>query len=117
MKLCSIFSQVLKLFSRGELNRVAEVLRFGATSLLRSDSYLGARYRHLRRNAKVHAIAVKAMARYLAVLVYPLLTKGQEWVDRGTARFEQKRKQRELAITEAKAREWGFQLVPLAQAN
>jgi transposase len=57
-------------------NRVAEVLRMGAASLLGSDTYLGARYRHLRRNAKLRAVAVKAMARYLAVLVYRLLSKG-----------------------------------------
>jgi hypothetical protein len=28
------------------------------------------------------------MARYLAVLVYRLLTRGEAWVDRGTATFE-----------------------------
>jgi hypothetical protein len=58
-------------------NRVADVLRMGAVSLLNSDSYPGARYRQLRRNARIPAVAVKAMARYLAVLVYRLLTQRQ----------------------------------------
>jgi transposase len=44
-------------------NRVAVVLRTAATTLLESDTHLG--------------------ARYLAVLIYRLLTKGEAWVDRG----------------------------------
>lgn len=98
-------------------NRVAEVLRMGATSLLNSDTYLGARYRHLRRHAKMHAVAVKAMARHLAVLVYRLLSKGQAWVDRGARQFEQKRDQREMKALQAQARARGYQLVPMAPAS
>jgi transposase len=98
-------------------NRVADVLRMGAASLLNSDSYLGARYRQLRRNARIPAVAVKAMARYLAVLVYRLLTKGQAWVDRGAAVFEQKRKQRAIAALHTKASAEGFRLVPFAEAS
>ena len=98
-------------------NRVADVLRMGATSLLNSDSYLGARYRQLRRNAKIPAVAVKAMARYLAVLAYRLLTKGQAWVDRGAERYEQQRQERDLKILREKAQKHGLQLVPLAVAN
>jgi transposase len=98
-------------------NRVAEVLRMGATSLLESRCYLGARYRQLRRQAKVSAVAVKAMARYLGVLVYRLMTKGQAWVDQGAALYEQQRLQRELIMLQKKAREQGLQLVPLAPAN
>jgi transposase len=98
-------------------SRVAEVLRMGAASLLNSGTYLGARYRHLRRNAKLPAAAVKAMARYMAVLVYRLMTKGQAWVDQGARRFEQKREQREMAALHAHARAHGFQLVPITAAN
>lgn len=89
----------------------------GATSLLNSDSYLGARYRQLRRNAKIPAVAVKAMARHLAVLVYRLLTKGQAWVDRGAQLYQQQRQERELIMLREKARKQGLQLVPLAPAN
>jgi transposase len=98
-------------------NRVPEVLRMGATSLLNSDSYLGARYRQLRRNAKIPAVAVKAMARYLAVLIYRLLTKGQAWVDRGAELFEQQRRERDLMILQEKAKRHGLQFVPVAAAN
>jgi hypothetical protein len=78
--------------------------RMAATTLLNSKSYLGGRYRHLRKQLPSHAPAIKAMARYLAVLVYRLLTHGQAWVDRGAARFEQKRSEWEMASLNAKAR-------------
>ena len=75
-------------------NRVAEVLRLAATTLLKSASYLGARYRYLRMTRGA-AVATKAMARQLACLIFRTIHYGQEWVDRGAAEFEQKRRQRE----------------------
>jgi transposase len=97
-------------------NRVAVVLRTAATSLLQSDSHLGARYRHLRRQLPTFKAAVKAMARYLAVLVYRLLTKGEAWVDRGAAQFERRQTERELSSLQSKAKAKGFTLVPMAEA-
>jgi transposase len=92
-------------------NRVGNAFRMAAQSLIRSDSYLGARFRYLR--AKLGGIkAVKAMARVLACLFYRLLTQGQAWVDRGTAEFERRRQEREFAILQGKARDFGMQLVP-----
>ena len=60
--------------------------------------------------------AVKAMARYLAVLIYRLLTKGEAWVDRGAAQFERRQSERELASLQSKAMAKGFSLVPLTKA-
>ena len=92
-------------------NRAGNAFRMAAESLVRSQSYLGARYRYLR--AKLGGLkAVKAMARVLACLYYRLVTKGQLWVDRGTAAFEQRRQQRDLATLQRKARNLGMQLVP-----
>jgi transposase len=93
-------------------NRVATALRNAATSLRQSKSYLGARYRHLQNRLPSKAAAVKAMARYLALLVYRLLTKGQAWVDQGAAQFEHKRQQREVAALTKRAALQGFKLVP-----
>lgn len=98
-------------------NRVAVTLRTAATTLLRSDSYLGARYRSLRRKLPSFAAAVKAMGRYLAVLIYRLLTKGEAWVDRGAAQFEQRHTEQELANLHFKARAKGFKLIPIAEAS
>jgi transposase len=94
-------------------NRVGNAFRMAAESLIRSESYLGARFRYLR--AKLGGVkAVKAMARVLACLFYRLLTQGQAWLDRGTAEFERRRQEREFAILQRKARDFGMKLVPTA---
>jgi hypothetical protein len=54
------------------------------------------------------------MAHYLACLVYRMLTKGQEYVDRGAAYFEKKRSEREIVGLKRKAAELGMKLVPVS---
>lgn len=105
--------KVIRQKSRQSKNRVAHALRMAAQSLSRSDSYLGARYRHLRGRLGGQK-AVKAMARYLACLVYRLLTKGQAYVDRGVAHFERRRSEREMATLKRKAAELGMQLIAVS---
>ena len=95
-------------------NRVAMSLRMAASTLRKSQSYLGARYRYFCRKLPSKAAAVKATARHLAVLVYRLLTQGPAWVDRGAARFEQRREELDMAVLKKRAAAKGFQLVPLA---
>lgn len=92
-------------------NRLANALRMAAQSLSRSDSYLRARYRSLRGRLGGPR-AVKAMARYLACLLYRLMTKGQAYVDRGAAHFENKRLERERVALERRAAAHGLKLVP-----
>jgi len=94
-------------------NRVANALRLAAASLSRSDSYLGARYRRLRSRLD-GPVAVKAMARHLACLVYRMVTRGQAYVDHGAAHYEAKRQDRELRALERKAANLGLKLVPAA---
>jgi transposase len=92
-------------------NRVATVLRGAANSLLHSDSYLGARFRSLRTRRGAPK-AIKAMARYLACLIYRMFTRGQAWVDRGAREYENRRAQRELSALQLKAAALGFKLAP-----
>jgi hypothetical protein len=58
--------------------------------------------------------AVKAMARYLACLIYRMVTKGQAYVDRGAAYYESKRQERELIALQRRASNLGLMLVPAA---
>jgi hypothetical protein len=67
----------------------------------------------LRKQLPSHAAAIKAMARYLAVLVYRLLTRGEACVDRGGVHYEQRRSEWELANLNSKARARRFKLVPI----
>jgi len=109
--------KIIGLGKRKVQNRVAMAFRMAATTLLNSKTYLGSRYRHLRQQLPSHASAIKAMARYLAVLVYRLLTHGEAWVDRGAATFERRRTERELASLHSRAFAKGFKLVPITPAN
>ena len=88
-------------------------MRMAAESLSNSDSYLGAKYRKFRGRMEGPK-AVKAMARHLACLIYRLVTKGQEYVDRGAAYFEKKRSERELVGLKRKAAELGMKLIPVS---
>jgi transposase len=92
-------------------NRVANALRMATQSLSRSNSYLGARYRRLRMRLDGQ-VAVKAMARYLACLVYRMVTKGQAYVDRGAAHYEIKRQEKERLALQQRAASLGLKLVP-----
>jgi transposase len=103
--------KVIRHHSIHSRNRVAQALRMAAESLHDSHSYLGARYRALRGRLRCGVKAVKAMARYLACLIYRMLTKGEDWVDRGAAYFEQKRQARELHHLQHRAAAIGMQLV------
>jgi len=90
--------------------RVANALRMAAQSLKNSESYLGARYRSFKVRLE-GAKATKAMARYLACLVYRMMTKGQTWVDRGNEYFETKRRERDIKALHRKAAALGATVV------
>ena len=105
--------KVLRHIPAAGRNRVANALRMAAQSLSRSNSYLGARYRRLRARLD-GPVAVKAMARYLACLIYRLVTKGQAYVDQGAAHYERKRQERERRALERRASTLGLKLVPAA---
>jgi hypothetical protein len=94
-------------------NRVTNALRVAASGLERSDSYLGTRFRHLRGRLGPGK-AIKAMAAYLARLIYRMLTRGQVWVDRGTQEHEKRRIEREKQALLRKAAALGYRLEPAA---
>ncbi len=105
--------KVIKHEKRKIKNRLTIALRMGAETLERSQSYLGARFRYLKSRLDGRK-AVKAMARYLACLIYRLMTKGQAWIDRGEAYFEQKRAEREMRSLTRRAHAMGMRLVAVA---
>jgi hypothetical protein len=88
----------------------AEGCRGAANTLLHSDSYLGARFRSLRTRRGAPK-AIKAMARYLACIIYRVFTRGQAFVDRGAQEYENRRAQRELAALQFKAAAHGSGLL------
>lgn len=90
--------------------RAATALRLAASSLLRSQSYLGAQYRRLRTRLGAPK-AITAMAHRLARLVYRMLRYGEEYVDRGAEYYEAKYRSQQLQHLHRKAAQLGFQLI------
>jgi transposase len=102
--------------TRASANRVKQALKMAAMSLSHSKSALGAYYRRLCARMD-RASANTAAAHKLARLIYFMLTKGQAYVDRGEAHFEQRHRQRQLASLKRRAAELGLQLVPSPQLS
>jgi transposase len=98
---------------RKVVNRAGQALRNAASTLLRSNSYLGAQYRRLRGKLGAPK-AIKAMANKLARIVYRLLKYGQAYVDRGADFYEQNHRQQQIQMLQKKAAGLGLQLVQSA---
>lgn len=90
-------------------SRVAGVLRMAALSLQRSDSALGARFRRIARR-KGFTVAVFALARKLAKLVYRALRYGQEYYDIGAECYEELYREQTLSNLKIRAATLGYDL-------
>jgi len=101
--------KVLARGTRHVVNRAATALRMAATTLLKSQTYLGAQYRRLRSKLGAPK-AITAMAHRLARLVYRMLKYGQQYVDKGAAYYEQRNRQQQLEFLRKKAAQLGLQV-------
>ena len=102
--------RVLRKGTRHVVNRAATALRLAATTLLRSQSYLGAQYRRLRSKLGAPK-AITAMAHKLARLVYRMLRWGHEYVDKGLQFYEERHRQQQVHLLIKRAAKFGLQVV------
>lgn len=95
-------------------NKAREALGMAAQALAHSNSYLGAYYRKMR--AKFGAPkANRAAAHKLAKIIYAMLKHGKEFVELSEVDFEIHHIEKTIMNMESRAREFGFELVPLRQ--
>src|SRR5713226_1130716 len=92
------------------VNRAKVAFRQAASTLIRSQSYLGAQYRRLRTRLGAPK-AITAMARKLACLFYRLLKHGKQYVDKGMEYCEQRYRDQQVRFITRRAKELGLQLV------
>jgi transposase len=97
---------VIRKGTRHVINRAATSLRLAATTLLRSQSYLGAQYRRLRARLGAPK-AITAMAHKLARLVYRMLKWGHEYVDKGLKYYEQRHREQQVQLLKNERSSWG----------
>ena len=91
------------------VNPVGQALRMAAVGARRSQSFVGARHR-ARLARKDAAVAVNATARELACLIYLMVTRGQEYIEKGVEAWEKQRAERTHASLLRKARALGYVL-------
>jgi transposase len=98
------------------VNRAKVAFRQAASTLIRSQSYLGAQYRRFRTRLGAPK-AITAMARKLACLFYRLLQRGQQYVDKGTEYYEQRYRDQQVRFVIQRAKQLGLQIVTPAPSN
>lgn len=94
----------------GTTTRLGATFRMAALTLRNSKTALGAEYRRISRR-KGASVAVFAMARKLAILVYRLLRHGQAYVDEGMQAYEERFKAARLRTCKQIAKEFGYSLL------
>jgi transposase len=102
--------KILNRRTRKVVNRATVALRNAASTLLRSQSYLGAQYRRLRTRLGAPK-AITAMARKLACLFYRLIKHGQPYIDKGTEYYELRYREQQIRSLTKRAQKLGLQLV------
>jgi hypothetical protein len=101
---------VIRRGTRRVVNRAATALRLAATTLRRSQSYLGAQYRRFRSKLGAPK-AMTAMAHKLAVFVYRMLRWGHEYVDKGLQYYEERHREQQTRLLKKRAATLGLVVV------
>ena len=86
-----------------------------ASTLRKSDTYLGAQFRRLRTKLGPPC-AIKAMTAKLARLVYRMLRYGMKYVDQGAAFYELRHRELQIKRLKSNAATLGYQLTPIPAA-
>jgi hypothetical protein len=87
-----------------------------ASTLWRSKTYLGAKFRRLRTRLGAPK-AITAMAHMLSRLVYRMLKYGEQYVDEGMNYFEEKYREQEIRSIQIRAIQLGLQIALIPTAS
>jgi len=102
--------KILNRRTRKVVNRASVAFRNAASTLIRSQSYLGAQYRRLRTRLGAPK-AITAMARKLACLFYRLIKHGQQYVDKGVEYYEARYREQQIRSLAKRAQKLGLQVI------
>jgi transposase len=92
-------------------NKLAQVLKFAASTLYASDTYLGAQFRKLQARLGPES-AITALARKLAIILYNMLKYGQEFVELGAEYHEKQHRERAIRNLKKRATALGLDVIP-----
>ena len=107
---------MLSACTRRSTNRILQALKTAAMNPSRNGSALGAFYRRLCARMDKPS-ANTATTHKLARMVHFMLTRGEEFVDRGQEKYERQQRQRSVAALRRRATALGFVIAPTASAT
>ena len=97
------------------INRIAILLRLAAVAVGRTDTCLGLFYRRIKARHGA-AKAATATARKMAILIYHLVTTGQQYNEPDVGRYDEMVRKSKITRVKLQAKALGFDLVPLEHA-
>jgi transposase len=103
--------KVLSARTRRSCNRLRQALKLAAMSLSRNGSALCAFHRRMCARMD-NPRANTTIAHKRARMIYCMLTRGQDYVDRGQQHYEQQRRERSIAALKGRAADLGFSIAP-----
>ena len=107
-----------KIIGKGRLptnNRATIALKMAASTLRKSDTYLGAQFCRLRTRLGAPC-AIKAMAAKLARLIYRMLRYGMKYADKGATFYQHQYRQLQIKQLTWKAASLGYRVTPIPAA-
>jgi transposase len=102
----------LRAFKMPSAAIASKTFRVAAQSLHHSQCALGCQLRRIASRRGM-PVAIKAIARKIAIAFYNAMTKGQEYIDIGSAAYEEQQLQQRLQRMHRSARKLGFELTPI----
>lgn len=105
--------KVLSSHTNPSSNRAAAAFRQAAVSVQHSNSELGAFYRR-KKSQKGPASAATATAHKIARLYYSLVKNGTEYEEQSAGAYEERERERTVAVLRKRAKSFGFELVAKA---
>lgn len=96
-------------------NRVAQVLRVSAQTLIKSKCALGAYVRRIKARDGAPS-AITALARKLAIIVYTMLKEGRAYKDIGAEAYDARYRERQVNSLRRRAENLGYEISPTAVA-
>jgi hypothetical protein len=107
---------VLKCQTPKVVSRAKLAFRQAASTLLRSQNYLGAQYRRLRTRLGAPKV-IMAVARKPACLFYWLLKHGKQYVDKGVEFSESKYREQQIRFVTKDSSTWPASLQPVDKSS
>ncbi len=104
--------KVIRRGTKSCANRVATALRLAAQAAGRTQTEVGSFFRRISSRAG-KAVAITATARKLSVMIWNMLTHGQEYHRRSAEAAEKRFKQRQIDLLVKRAKNMGLAVTPL----